>query len=285
MTLTDVDATGLQTFEQETHAWQRDREERLRAPYNWLSLAGLFWLKQGENSLGSDPASDVVLPGPWCPAVTGTLTFDGETVALKVADGVSATWNGDGSLENSVSLKSDSDGPADRVEIGPISFTVIVRGGRFAIRVCNNEATTRTAFKGNRWYPASLAYRVVACFHEYEPGRVLNIINVLGEQSEVPCPGSLHFEIDGVACSLDVQLAGDELFINFKDLTCGDTSYPPGRFLYTPLPVNGETVLDFNQAYTPPCGFTPHATCPLPPLQNHLKVRIPAGEIWSRDSV
>jgi uncharacterized protein (DUF1684 family) len=38
-------------------------------------------------------------------------------------------------------------------------------------------------------------------------------------------------------------------------------------------------VLDFNKAYNPPCVFTKYATCPLPPLQNYLKLKIEAGEM------
>jgi len=69
------------------------------------------------------------------------------------------------------------------------------------------------------------------------------------------------------------------LFFIFKDLTSGHETYPPGRFLYTVMPKNGEVVLDFNEAYNPPCAFTPYATCPLPPKQNYLPVRIEAGEL------
>lgn len=43
--------------------------------------------------------------------------------------------------------------------------------------------------------------------------------------------------------------------------------------------MNGTVVLDFNKAYNPPCAFTDFATCPLPPRQNRLPVRIEAGEL------
>ena len=50
------------------------------------------------------------------------------------------------------------------------------------------------------------------------------------------------------------------------------------RFLDAEPPVNGKVVLDFNQAINPPCAFTPFATCPLPPYQNRLKLKVEAGE-------
>ncbi len=70
---------------------------------------------------------------------------------------------------------------------------------------------------------------------------------------------------------------GDLEFM-FKDATSGDTTYAPGRFLDADKPKDGFIVLDFNQAYNPPCAYIAYATCPLPPKQNTLAVAIEAGE-------
>ena len=69
-----------------------------------------------------------------------------------------------------------------------------------------------------------------------------------------------------------------QLFYIFRDLTTGKETYPAGRFLYSDGPKDGHVVLDFNKAYNPPCAFTEFATCPLPPKENRLAVRIEAGE-------
>jgi uncharacterized protein (DUF1684 family) len=89
----------------------------------------------------------------------------------------------------------------------------------------------------------------------------------------------VEFTLKGQQCRLDPVSAGDVLFFIFRDQTAGKETYPSGRFLYTDLPQNGEVLLDFNKAVNPPCAFTPYATCPLPPAQNHLPVRIEAGEL------
>jgi uncharacterized protein (DUF1684 family) len=68
------------------------------------------------------------------------------------------------------------------------------------------------------------------------------------------------------------------LFLVFSDLTKKKDTYPGGRFLDTTAPKDGKVVLDFNKAYSPPCAFTPYATCPLPPKQNRLSLRVEAGE-------
>ena len=69
-----------------------------------------------------------------------------------------------------------------------------------------------------------------------------------------------------------------DYFVIFGDRTNGTETYGAGRFLYVAPPVDGKTVIDFNKAYNPPCVFTPYATCPLPPPQNKLPIRVEAGE-------
>ncbi|HYN00995.1 MAG TPA: DUF1684 domain-containing protein, partial [Vicinamibacteria bacterium] len=71
----------------------------------------------------------------------------------------------------------------------------------------------------------------------------------------------------------------EQLFFILRDQTSGKETYGAGRFLYADLPKAGKVVLDFNKAYNPPCAFTPYATCPLPPPQNWMPVRVEAGEM------
>ena len=78
-------------------------------------------------------------------------------------------------------------------------------------------------------------------------------------------------------------LPGDEnegsLWLVFADATNGRSTYGGGRFVYTgAVQPDGGVVVDFNLAYNPPCAFTAFATCPLPPSQNRLALRVEAGE-------
>ena len=109
--------------------------------------------------------------------------------------------------------------------------------------------------------------------------RTVSIPNILNEVETQKSLGYAVFTLHGKEYSLEPVLEGKELFYIFKDLTAGKETYPAGRFLYSQLPVNGKVLLDFNKAYTPPCAFTPYATCPLPPKQNRLQIRIEAGEL------
>ena len=94
-------------------------------------------------------------------------------------------------------------------------------------------------------------------------------------------PGYLTFTAGGQEWRLDALLeeeGADSLFLMFADATSGRETYGAGRFMYVPLPVAGEVPLDFNLVYNPPCAFNEFATCPLPPRQNRLTLRIDAGE-------
>ena len=66
-------------------------------------------------------------------------------------------------------------------------------------------------------------------------------------------------------------------FSSYSAITAGKETYDAGRFFYSDA-ADGKVVLDFNKAYNPPCVFTPYATCPLPPKENRLPLRIEAGE-------
>ena len=119
-----------------------------------------------------------------------------------------------------------------------------------------------------------------ATFVPYPPGSKVTIINVLDEASDEPAPGYVEFELGGQAHRLDAVGDDDGLFFVLRDATAGDTTYRPGRFLYVQKkPEPGKPFeLDLNRVYNPPCAFSEFTTCPLPPKQNILKVRVEAGE-------
>jgi uncharacterized protein len=105
-------------------------------------------------------------------------------------------------------------------------------------------------------------------------------VNVLDEVSDETAPGYVEFKLKGKTYRLDGFDEDDGLFIILRDDTAGRTTYQSGRFLYVEKkPKPGETfMLDLNRVYNPPCAFSEFTTCPLPPKQNILKVKIEAGE-------
>ena len=270
---------GGTVYRQQIEAWRRQREERLKADDGWLTVVGLAWLKPGVNRFGSDPASDVALPTS-APPHAGLFRVDGQQVTVEVAPGVPVTFAGQPVTQRR--LRSDADGAdPDVLSLGPVTMQIIERGGRLAVRVKDRDSAARRQFRGVKWYPIKPEYRIEARFVPHEKPTTIVVPSVVGIAEAMTSPGSALFEVGGRPMRHDPVLepGSPQLFFIFRDATTGKTTYGSGRFLYADPPANGRVVLDFNKAYSPPCAYTPHATCPLPPAQNHLPVAVEAGEL------
>jgi uncharacterized protein len=244
--------------------WQKQRDAALRSEDGWLALAGLFWLKPGDNTIGSADSNNFVLPKGSAPARIGRLRLEGNRVIFTSVDGSSRT------------LSYDEDKP-DVVRAGSISFFVIKRGDRLGIRVKDSASSVRKNFQGLKFFPISSEFRFQAKF--IPNVKKIPILNVLGQTDLEESPGIVEFTCRGQQYRLRPIYEGKTLFFLFKDPTNKTQTYPAGRMLNTPLPVNGTVDLDFNKSYNPPCTFTPYATCPLPPRENTVAVPIEAGEM------
>jgi uncharacterized protein len=259
--------------------WRTAREAELRADDGWLTLVGLFWLTEGRNTIGGAATNAVPLPATSAPPRLGVLELRAGVVRLTPEPGTALRINGKPAAAQALRPQP---GDYDVLTMGSLTFFVIKRGERFGVRVKDRESPARREFAGLRWFPIREDRRVRARFIAHATPTTIPIANVLGNIDPWPSPGYAVFNLDGRECRLTAVLDGadaKELFFVFRDLTTGTETYPGGRFLYAEMPVNGEVFLDFNKAHSPPCAFTPFATCPLPPKENHLVVRIEAGEL------
>ncbi len=275
-------ASAETSYQTEVEQWRRQREQELKADNGWLTVAGLFWLKEGVNTAGSDAASVVVLPRG--PAKFGEFDFQRGQIIFRPASGLAVNVNGKPAPAAS-KLKPDTEGNPDQVQLDGLTIFVIHRGDRYAIRLKDVASKFRKQFTGLHWFPVRQDYCVTAKFVAYDKPKLIAIPNVLGETSQMPSPGHVLFTLNGQSLRLDPVVEEDHLFFIFRDETSGKGTYPPGRFLDAGLAKDGKVLLDFNKAYNPPCAFTPYATCPLPPKQNRLPVRIEAGEQFIGTSV
>jgi uncharacterized protein (DUF1684 family) len=268
------DQAYVRSFEK----WKADQTADLKK--NWLSLAGLFWLKPGANTFGSDPASQIVFPKG--PAHAGEFELNGKEVSLKLLPKAHATI--DGKSATAAKLDPDTSQHVTYVEMGSLRFHVIVRDERVGIRVLDRDSAAARNFKGMLFYPLDMNYRVTATWVPADGKKTIEVPNVLGDVTAQSVPGVVEFKVNGEDSKL-TALGGDlrkGLFFVFNDLTAKNDTYPGGRFLDTGPIVEGHVVLDFNRAYNPPCAVTPYATCPLAPKQNRLTVAIPAGEKFDK---
>lgn len=70
----------------------------------------------------------------------------------------------------------------------------------------------------------------------------------------------------------------DYIFIPFRDLNSGESTYGGGRYLDQKLPEGDSLILDFNKAYNPYCAYNEKYSCVIPPPENSLNIHINAGE-------
>jgi uncharacterized protein (DUF1684 family) len=273
-------------YEREILDWRAERVQRLSKPDGWLSLVGMHWLEFGSTRIGHAADNGTRLAvGPAHLGVLkvgrdGSLRFTPERGADVTVDGQPAT--------GAVALVSDADPARDASVVGfnkgDASFIVIKRGERFALRVRDALAPTRTAFPGIAYFDIAPAFRKDATFHAHPPGHTLDVLNVLGLVEPMANPGTVTFVHEGKPYTLEaVDESDHRLFFVYADRTSGHQSYAASRFLYADYPdARGHTVVDFNKGYNPPCAFTPYSTCPLPPASNRLDLAITAGEMKPR---
>lgn len=270
-----------QAYENEIKLARQERLERLQRPAGWLSLVGMHWIEVGTTRVGRGDYNGTKLAvGPDRIGML-TLTKEGK-ITLQPESGSEITVDGAPAV-GTIAITSDAEGEPTVVGFnkGDASFIVIKRGDRHALRVRDSLAPTRTQFPGIPYFDISKDFRFQATFVPHSAGKKIEIMNILGMVEQMDNPGQVVFTKDGKEFRLETVDEGDgRLFIIFADRTSGHESYAAARFLYAdnPGPKGGTTVVDFNKAYNPPCAFTSFSTCPTPPLQNRMDLRVEAGE-------
>lgn len=276
-----VHAADIDSYTQSIQQWRAGRVQRLTAPDGWLSLIGLEWLKPGENRIGSAADNDIVLKAG--PAHLGTIDLAADG-SLRLDLLAHAGTLIDGKPLRHAMLVDDAhagDAAPTTVSFGSASLYAIDRDGRKGLRVKDADAPSRKQFLGIDSFPVDPSWRIEATWVPARPGQTLEMGTAIGTIDQYPVPGTLEFSRDGKHFELlpVIEVPGDkQYFIVFADRTSGKETYGAARFLYVDPPKDGKVVVDFNQAYNPPCAFTPFATCPLAPPENRLDLRVTAGE-------
>lgn len=256
--------------------WHENRIARLKTETGWLNLVGLYWLNKAENTFGSDKDNDIIFPSN-APAHIGVLVLKDSMVTAIINPGVEVF--ADSIQVKNIKLKDDLSNNPTVLRYNSLRWFIINRNGKYGVRLRDLNAPLVKEFKGVETYPIDDKWKVEAKFVPYPFPKVIEIPNIIGSVEEDTVNGKLEFKIEGKDYTLDPVSEGNELFIIFADETNGYETYGAGRFIYEDKPdSSGKTIIDFNKAYNPPCAFTKFATCPLPPKQNYLHLKITAGE-------
>jgi uncharacterized protein (DUF1684 family) len=231
----------------------------------------------GANTAGSAAGNDVVLPGSAPPAV-GVFTLSGKTVRFEPSSNVTVMKK-DQHVTAAIDLRDDSAPGADELTIGAVRLVVHVSGDERSLRVRDPNGPLAKGFLGFTWFPIDLSYRVVGRFiKDAEPKRI-EVANTYGDIDTYTSDGVVAFTLQGRTLTLrPFTTRPKRFYFVFKDASSGQETYEAARFVYADLADDGTVLLDFNQAYNPPCAFNPYTTCPIPLRENNLPIKVLAGE-------
>lgn len=138
----------------------------------------------------------------------------------------------------------------------------------------------KAAFIGLKYFPENPALRFDLDLEKYPKPDQVTMPTSTGDQQEYWHIGQIHFSVQGKAATLQVYVPveGGDYFIPFVDATAPAETYGAGRYLEPEDLGGGRLHIDFNLAYNPYCAYNDRWSCPIPPRQNRLSVRIEAGE-------
>lgn len=264
-------------YEESIKAWQVERIDALTSPTGWLSLIGLFWLKEGTTSFGSALTNKIKFPSS-TPANIGSFTLENGEVIMQINPKVLVKI-GD-QTPKKITLKADIVDSTTYASLGTVNWHLIQRANRFGIRVRDSHNDAIQSFKGIPNFPIQEKWNIPATLRPSDTQKEVTLRNVVDMDVQMKLEGYLVFEIAGQKYELEAMDGGEtSYFVIFSDATTGESTYGAGRYLYVPrVDKSGKTMIDFNKAHNPPCAFTDFATCPLPSAKNQLAIAIPVGE-------
>ena len=255
--------------------WRAKHETDYRR--DWVTIAGLHPLKPGINTAGSAKTSDIVLPAS-APATLGRFVRQDQAIRFEPAPGAPVTLNGQ-PVTKPIDVRDDRGPKADELVVGDVRLVVHVSGDTRSLRVRDPNGPLAKGFLGFTWFPIDLQYRVVGRFIKDAQPQQIKVLNTFGDVDEYKSEGVVEFSLLGQTLRLrPFTTRPKRFYFVFRDASSGQETYEAARFLYADLLDDGTTVLDFNQAYNPPCAFNPYTTCPIPIRENRLPIKILAGE-------
>ncbi len=270
-------------YRAQIEAWRAEMEAQMRAPGpgGWLALVGMYPLKTGENTVGSAPDSDILLPEGAAPERLGIIDFDGTHGTLHVT--TDETVYVDEVETRNVALRNYYEpGGMSVVRVRDVRFGILQwASDPYNVRVWDAHAPKRLNFKGREWYAIDPAYRIKGIFAPYQCKVGMKVQHTGGGEQMLVGIGFVEFELNGQQFHFEAAAAEkgpDYVWILMRDGTSGRQTYGAGRFLMAKLDADYNVDLDFNRLYQPPCAFSVYTTCPMPPRANTIPFPLEVGE-------
>lgn len=264
----DTDPIDTEAFVAAHDSWHAAVEAGRTAPHGPLSVTALHWLTE-------DPQRFAGMPGVWrADSGTGVVTAELPEDAGVTRDGVR--------LSGTVRFEPLSGIESLVLDRGEQRLELAARSGGIVLRPRDPESPDRAGYAGTETFPPSPEWVVRARFAP-APRDSVEVDSAAGPTAKqhYDSPGTAEFEVDGrtVRLTLFGEADGSPLRALFADRTGGDLTFPAARFVGVAR-IDDDTVeIDFNRTTNLPCAYSASATCPFPPPENRLPVRIEAGEL------
>jgi hypothetical protein len=218
-----------------------------------------------------------VLPAS-APPVLGRFMLANGIVRFEPEPGVAVSLDSR-SVTAPIDLADDGEPKPDILSVGHVRIVVHRSGERQSLRVWDPDGELARGFLGFTWFPIQMDYRVTGRFIPDAAPRDMQVVNTFGDLDTFKTEGVVEFTLRGQTVRLrPFTTRPKRFYFVFRDASAGQETYEAARFLYADLREDGTAILDFNQAYNPPCAFNPYTTCPIPLPENRLDVKVLAGE-------
>lgn len=262
--------------------WRGTRTAWLSTPGRPMSYTGLTWLREGASTVGGDSTNAIRMPGRDVPATIGTLMRTGHTVRFEPAIGVAVTIDSVPAV--ATTLRTDNVPKPSVVSAGTAGFRIMQRVDSLGVRTWDADRVTPEMVARQigplEYFPLDGAWRLAGRLQRREKPETVAVATSSGVAEVHIILGAVQATIGARPYRLTAFAGSNatDLMFTFSDESSGEETYG-FRFLHAAIDTVTQVVtLDFNYAYNPDCAFSAFTTCPLPPDENRIGVRIPAGE-------
>jgi uncharacterized protein (DUF1684 family) len=220
-------------------------------------------------------------PGLWSPLPAAEA---GLLVEANAGDGIVIDGR---AVDGSAKLMADPDHPASVAYFanGAEGIIFTYDNKRFALQIWNPRSAWARQFSHIQAFDWSAGWIVKGHLEKVTDGKTVAITHHRNPiPVNNPVAAKVTFEIAGAQQTLYATRRGDSYILHFTDATSGHTSYGSGRNVRIPADASGDVNIDFNYASLLPCSFSRAWNCPIPPMENRLRVPIEAGERFAVDT-
>ena len=189
---------------------------------------------------------------------------------------------GAGRRENDQEAHGDHGHPHQHAHLSPEEYAHALRAAKDAYMREDESSPLpledRTVFSGLRYYPYDPTLALTVPLDREVSSEPVQMGTSTGDSREYLRVGKIRFEVHATVTEVTIYGTANSLFLPIRDATSGNETYGAGRYVEPDMAGDDTVFVDFNLLYNPYCAYNEHFSCPLPPVENWLKVPIEAGE-------